>query len=153
MITKGRLREFALYSIIDIATLSLMNTVKTQLVVPYNMQLCNITTIYKSKGSRLDMSSDRGIFILPVLRKILDKLTYIDKYPELDLSMSDSNIGARKNKNIRNHLFIIHGVINSVVQDKDRCVDIQVYDLEQDRMYSVQKQDIHNYYYCLNCSD
>ena len=113
------------------ATLRLMNNVKEKLQVPYNMQLCNITTIYKSKGSRLDMSSDRGIFILPVLRKILDKLTYLDKYPELDMAMSDSNIGARKNKNIRNHLFIIHGVINSVVQSKDRCVDLQVYDIEQ----------------------
>ena len=77
------------------------------------------------------MSSDRGIFILPVLRKIMDKLTYLDKYPELDMAMSDSNIGARKNKNIRNHLFIIHGVINSVVQDKDKCVDIQVYDISR----------------------
>ena len=28
-------------------------------------------------------------------------------------------------------LFIIHGVINSVVQAKDRCIDIQVYDIEQ----------------------
>ena len=52
----------------------------------------------------LDMSSDSGIFILPVLRKILDKLTYLDKYPELDMAMSDSNIGARKNKNIRKKL-------------------------------------------------
>ena len=73
-----------------------MNNVKAELYVPYNMQLCNITTIYKNKGSRLDMSSDRGIFLLPVLRKILDKLTYLDKYPELDMAMSDSNIGARK---------------------------------------------------------
>ena len=113
------------------ATLSLMNNVKTQLFVPRNMQLSNITTIFKNKGSRLELSNDRGIFLLTVLRKILDKLTYLDKYPELDLSMSDSNIGARKNKNIRNHLFIIHGVINSVIQGEDKCVDLQVYDLEQ----------------------
>ena len=45
--------------------------------------------------------------------------------------MSDSNIGARKNKNIRNHLFIIHGIINSVIQGEEKCVDMQVYDLEQ----------------------
>ena len=113
------------------ATLSLMNNIKSFMYVPTNMQLSNITTIFKNKGSRLDMSSDRGIFILPVLRKILDKLTYQDKYPDLDLAMSDSNIGARKNKNIRNHLFIIHGVINSVIQGEDKCVDIQVYDVQQ----------------------
>ena len=58
-------------------------------------------------------------------------MTYLDKYPELDISMSDSNIGARKNKNIRNHLFIIYGVINSVIQGEDECVDVTVYDVEQ----------------------
>ena len=94
-------------------------------------QLANITTIYKSTGSRLELVNDRGIFLLTIFRKILDKLTYIDKYPELDNNMSDSNIGARKNKNIRNHLFIIHGIINSVIQGEDTCVDIQVYDVEQ----------------------
>ena len=113
------------------ATLDLMNNIKSFMYVPTNMQLANITTIFKNKGSRLDMSNDRGIFILPVLRKILDKLTYNDKYPDLDIAMSDSNIGARKNKHIRNHLFIIHGVINSVIQGEEKCVDIQIYDVEQ----------------------
>ena len=31
------------------------------------------------------------------------------EYETLDNNMSDSNIGARKNKNIRNHIFIING--------------------------------------------
>ena len=39
------------------------------------------------------MSNDCGIFVLTVARKILDKLTYLDKYPDIDLSMSGSNIG------------------------------------------------------------
>ena len=61
----------------------------------------------------------------------MDELTYKDKYPELDIAMSDSNIGSRKNRNIRNLLFIIYGVINSVIQGEDKPVDILVYDLEQ----------------------
>ena len=111
--------------------LSLMNNIKTHMFIPTNMQLANITTIFKSKGSRLELGNDRGIFLLTIFRKILDKLTYNDKYPLLDGNMSDSNIGARKNKNIRNHLFIIHGIINSVIQGEDTCIDIQVYDIEQ----------------------
>ena len=43
--------------------------------------------------------------------------------------MSDSNIGARKKKNIKNHLFIIYGIINSVLKSESDCVDIQIYDL------------------------
>ena len=45
------------------ATLDLMNNIKSFMYVPTNMQLANITTIFKNKGSRLDMSNDRGIFI------------------------------------------------------------------------------------------
>ena len=45
--------------------------------------------------------------------------------------MSDSNIGARKDKNIRNHLFVIHWVINSVLNEEKNPIDIQIYDLEQ----------------------
>ena len=60
------------------STLNLMNSSKANMFIPPNMELSNITTIYKSKGSRLDMSNDRGIFILTVLRQILDKLTYLD---------------------------------------------------------------------------
>ena len=113
------------------STLSLMNSVKQNMSIPTNMRLSNNTTIYKSRGSRLEMSNDRSIFVLTVMRKFMDKLTYLDKYPDIDLSMSRSNIGARKNRNIRDHLFIIHGVINSVIQGEITCMDIKVYDLEQ----------------------
>ena len=91
--------------------------------------MSNITTIYKPKGSRRDLESDRGIFGLSVFKKIIDSLIYKEKYPLIDARMSDSNIGARKMKNIRNHLFIIYGVINSVLKGESECIDIQIYDL------------------------
>ena len=95
------------------------------------MQLANISTIYKNKASRMEMKNDRGIFILSVFRKILDKLLYLDKYPDIDKNMSDSNIGARKERNIKNHLFVVYGIIISVLNDGTSCIDIQVYDLIQ----------------------
>ena len=60
------------------------------------MELADITSIYKNKGSRQDLKNDRGIFILPVVRKIVDNMIYCDDYDDIDLFMSDSNIGARK---------------------------------------------------------
>ena len=45
--------------------------------------------------------------------------------------MSDSNIEARKAKNIKNHLFIVNGVINEVVQDKSKSLDVGVLDYRQ----------------------
>ena len=43
--------------------------------------------------------------------------------------MSDCNIGSRKKRNIKDHLLIIHGVINSVIKDKEEPINIQIYDL------------------------
>ena len=77
------------------------------------------------------MDNDRGIFIISTLKAILDKLIYNDNYEDIDENMSDSNIGARKGRNIRNHLMIIYGVINSVIRGGEECIDIQIYDLEK----------------------
>ena len=95
------------------------------------MKLANITSIYKLKGPKKSLESDRGIFVLTVIRGILDRLLYNDLYPEVEFNMSNSNIGALKNKNVRNHLFVVHGIINSVVKGEAKCIDIQIYDIKQ----------------------
>ena len=60
---------------------------------------------------------------------LLDKLIYNDLYPEMESGMSNSNIGALKNKNIRNHLFVVYGIINSVHRGESPSVDIQIFDI------------------------
>ena len=94
------------------AILKMLNGIKRNYFIPENMQMSNITTIYKKKGSKHDLENDRGIFGLNIFKKILDKLLYHEKYPFIDEGMSDSNIGARKKKNIRNHLFLVYGITN-----------------------------------------
>ena len=79
------------------AILQLINGIKREFYIPYSMQMANITTIYKKKGSRHDLENDRGIFGLSVFRKIIDKMVYKEKYPHINRSMSDSKIGARRN--------------------------------------------------------
>ena len=80
------------------ALLHLMNGIKANFFFPYYVQLADISSIYKSKGSRFSLESDRGIFILTLLKKVFDKLIYQGKYPAVDINMSDSNIGARRGK-------------------------------------------------------
>ena len=58
-------------------------------------------------------------------------MIYNDQQADIDMHMSDSNIGARKGKQVKDHLFIVHGIIHSVIEEKDSSVDIQIYDLEQ----------------------
>ena len=116
---------------LELSILSLMNAIKSESVIPTVMRLANISSIWKRKSSKQDLDNDRGIFVLCVLRKICDKLVYNDLYPELEANMSNSNIGAMKNKNIRNHLFVVYGIINSVVRGESPCVDIQIFDLKK----------------------
>ena len=65
------------------------------------------------------------------LKKMLDELIYVHKYSDIDDHMSDSNVGARQKRNIKDHLLIIHGVMNSVTRGNEDCIDIQVYELEK----------------------
>ena len=75
------------------------------------------------------MDNERGIFILSSMKKILDKLIYIEKFEDIDKNMSNSNIGARKGRNVKAHLFLIYGIINSVIRGDEPCIDVQIYDL------------------------
>jgi hypothetical protein len=54
-----------------------------------------------------------------IFRAILMKIIYEDNYDTVDENMSDSNVAARKMKNIRNHIFILNDVIKEAVQKRD----------------------------------
>ena len=60
------------------------------------------------------------------------KLIYMDEYEVIDSSMSDSQIGARKGKNIRNHIWMVNGVICDVLSKKSRRpIDLHIFDYKQ----------------------
>ena len=79
----------------------------------------------------MNLENDRGIFGTSLVKRIIEKLIYNEKYEDIDMGMSDSNIGGRKKKNIKNHLFIIYGIINSVLRGGEDPVDVGIYDIEQ----------------------
>ena len=111
--------------------LCMANQIKDEIFSPKFMQYANIVSIYKGKGEKLDLTNDRGIFLVNIFRSIVMKMVYQDKYEVVDRNMSDSNVGARKKKNIRNHLFVINGVINDVLVNKEESVDIGILDYRQ----------------------
>lgn len=111
--------------------LLLFNGIKENMFVPSFLLLANITSLYKNKGERSNFDNDRGIFGLVKIRIILDKLMYKDLYPIIDKKMSDSNIGAREERNIRDHLFVVNGVVNEVINGKGEDTDLQIYDISK----------------------
>ena len=112
--------------------LIMFNKIKETRIFPAFMQNINICAIYKGKGDVNDLESDRGIFLVTILRTILMKMVYKDKYPIIDKAMSDSNIGARKQMNIRNHIYVVNSVIHDVLRKKsNKPIDIMVLDYKQ----------------------
>ena len=113
---------------LKIATLKLMNEIKRTQIFPDILKQCNITRLYKNKGSRKDIENYRGIFRVTILRSILDKLIYNDEYPDIDQHLTDSNVGARKSRNIRDNIFVINAILNNIAKKKLKDTDIGIYD-------------------------
>ena len=72
----------------------------------------------------------RGVFRLTVFRCILDRLLYNDLYATIDSTLTDGNVGARKNRNIQDKKKI-WAVINSVTNGGEDPIQVQVVDVEE----------------------
>ena len=112
--------------------LMLFNDIKKNQQIPKFMKIANISAIYKGKGPMNDLKNERGIFLVSIYRSILMKLLYNDNRKIIDENMSDSQVGARRNKNIRNHTWVLNGVINEVLKSKNNPpLDVQIVDVKQ----------------------
>ena len=117
---------------LKMSILKMFNRIKTENFIPEFMRKADVTTIYKGKGSKSDLKNDRGVFVVSVLRSLLMKLIYRDIYETIDKSMSDSQIGSRKNKNIRNHIWVLNSIICDALSSKTKkAIDVQIYDYKQ----------------------
>ena len=70
-------------------------------------------------------------FRVNIFRSTLDKLIYNDEYAKVDANLTDANVGARKSRNIRDNIFVMNAVTNSVLKEKLEPIDVQVYDVEK----------------------
>ena len=113
------------------ALLNLMNKIKETQVFPEALETCNISSIWKKKNSRNDFENYRGIFRVNIFRSILDRLIYNDEYATIESSLTDSNVGARRGRNIRDNIFVMNAITNYVIKEKSEPIDIQVYDVEK----------------------
>ena len=111
--------------------LVMLNSLKLKKIIPEFMNFSNITTVPK-RGSLSELDNERGIFRVDIVRSILMRLMYNDKYPTIDRNMSDSQMGGRKGKGCRNNIFIVNGIINDVMKSRQmKPVMLQIYDYAQ----------------------
>ena len=116
---------------LKLSLLLMYNVLRKNKLIPIFMNFANITTVAK-KGSKLLLENQRGIFRVSVLRYILMRLIYNEKYQLIDSNMSDCQMGGRKNKGCRNNIFIVNGIIHDVLSSKKKTpVVLQIYDYKQ----------------------
>ena len=117
---------------LKLSMLMLLNKMKHENYIPEFIRLADVATIYKGKGEKCDLVNDRGIFLVTIFRSILMSLIYIDKYSLIDSNMSDAQVGGRKGRNVRNHIWVVNGIICDVLSTKKKtAVDIQIFDYKQ----------------------
>ena len=104
--------------------LKMYNRIKDKQDYPSIFKTAMITSIYKGKNDRSDLNNNRGIFNLTKARSILDKLLYHDIYEGINESMSTSNIGARRKRNIRDHLLVINSILDDCSKDKTDRINL-----------------------------
>ena len=93
------------------------------------MKIVNIALIPKPGRRNLHhIENHRGIFLIHKYRSLLMRMLLNDKYDTLNDFMSDSNVGGRKFRNIRDNLFVIYATINEAIRTK-KSIDVQFYDL------------------------
>ena len=117
-------------SALKVSLLQMFNLSKKTQTYPLIFSPANISSFWKKKGDRSDLENDRGVFNVSKIRSIMDKMIYNDIYDTVDANMSSSNIGARKHRSINDHLFVINGIVNDVLNNgHNSSVDVQIYDV------------------------
>ena len=70
----------------------------------------------------------------------------------IDSNLTDANVGARKGRNIRDNLFVLNAVTNSVIRGSEGACEVGVYDAEK-CFDSLWAQDCINDMYNAGCTD
>ena len=126
----------------------LMNNIKKQQKFPQCLRARNITSLFKNKGSRKDLNMYRGIFRDTIFKNILDRLIFNDEYNTIEINLTDSNVGGRKNRNICDNIFVLNAIINSVKKLNEAALDVTVTDVEKffDSLWAQVEQDTKSVY-------
>ena len=124
-------KEGAIGSDLKKSILMMINRMKHEMIIPECLRTAHITILHK-RSSKLDLNNWRGIFVCSILRKILMKMVHERTYEKVARNMSDSQIGAKRNKSVRNHLFVLNSIISDVMSSKRKePIDLNIMDFKQ----------------------
>ena len=106
-----------------VSLLKLLNHIKDEIIIPSKLDVSNVSTIYKGKGSKQEVINLRGIFKLPILRNILDRMVCFGENEQISSSMGQFQVGNQKGRNIRDHTLVVHSALKEA---EERKIDVDV---------------------------
>ena len=115
---------------LKLSILLFCNKIKNNMTIPDFLQNIHVTAINKKKKCPLSLDGLRGIFLVPKLRAILVKLIYNSIIDVIESHLTNSNIGSRKNKSPRDHLFVVYSVMNETLRGGEPR-DFVFYDIKE----------------------
>ena len=95
-----------------LSILEMMNAIKKSKYIPDEWNTMWIRTLKKKKGTSKKLDNYRGIFIVPILSIIFEKLLKNRLSNTLEENISKFQNGGMKGKGVLDNLFIIRGIIN-----------------------------------------
>ena len=97
--------------------LDMFNRIKKSKTFPLDWNKMYVQTIKKKNGSMKKLNNYRGIFLVPIMSLIFEKLLKNRITPTLKQHMTSFQMGGVKGKGVIDNLFLLHGVI-------DHCRDL-----------------------------
>ena len=95
-----------------LSILAMANSIKSSKVFPQNWSELWIKTLRKKKGSFKSLKNCRGIFIVPIISIIFEKLLKNRITPILKQNMSNFQNGGSKGKGVVDNLFLLRALID-----------------------------------------
>ena len=111
--------------------LLLCNKIKNTLNIPSFFRETFISAIPKKKKCPTSLESSRGIFLINKVRSLFMRLIYNSNIKNIEAKLSNSNIGGRKGKSSRDHLFMLYSIMSDIKHNKkSQCLDLVWYDIK-----------------------
>ena len=93
------------------SSVDMANDIKKSKVIPLEWNNMWIKVLKKNKGSSKKLNNYRGIFIVPIVSVIFEKLQKNRITPTLEQNMSKFQNGGMRGKGVVDNLFLLRGLL------------------------------------------
>ena len=128
-----------------LAITKLMNRIKSELNFPEDLNVCNVTNLFKNKGLKKYFNSYRGIFRTPVLRNILDKLIYEDEYETIDNNLPISTTYAEFERVKQGHNTVKNIIHTALMKPQPYLRDTMFTNKETSLLFNLRSQCVNEF--------